>query len=272
MRFTTAIRPRKDDAFAEYNLQEQRTYGGVQAAELAEHALDIEAEKCGRNRHGAFERLARVTTEFIQGFHIYKRVKSALRLFFKPIPPRTPSPRTPAPRTAKPRAKIIWQGHRPSAQDWANLDRYYDCDVRGTSPTWIERRVKAARQKVRAAMEPAVTARVPSAPIAERSEIIKQFKSPSDLLAIWPPIQLPEIEKPNDQPSQVEEAIVVKAIKTAQPTPKQTPPKRVEVSLFQNMVSDYLNNNLEPMNEPPLNRKARRRAAKLALKTSRGPP
>lgn len=257
---------------ADYDLQEKRAYSGVQAAEIAEHALDMEAEKNGQNRPGALERLAATTAEFLRSLRLYQGVKSAMRLFFKPIPPRGPSPGTDTPRRAEPRAKIIWQGYRPSAKDWANLDQYYECDVRGTSPTWIERRVKAARQKARAAMAPANAEHTPSAPAADRPEIIKQYKNPSDLLAIWPPIELPAIDIQVAPSCYDSTPDTVKTIEVHKPALEWTAPEQIGVPLFQNMAADIFNDQPEPLPEPIFNRKARRRAAKIALKSSRAPP
>lgn len=262
---------------ADYDLDEARTYDGAAAADLANFALDMDAAKKGVRRDGLYERIKIATLDFFEAFDTYKRVKAALRLFFKPIAPRaveTPKQSAPAQTKPKPRPKIIWRGYRPQPKDWAELDEHFGYDVRATSPTWIEKRVKAARRKARAALTAASPKdKLPKdKPVnAERQTEIRDYVDPDDLHMIWPPIHLPELcaetsGKPQDTETMTMETTALPLGKVSSLSPALPAP-----SDFISTTAPFMT--AERLIKPPVNRKARRKAAKLdRLSQSRAPP
>lgn len=267
---------------ADYDLGEARTYDGAAAADLANFALDMAAAKKGVRRDGLYERIKIATLDFFEAFDTYKRVKAALRLFFKPIAPRAvemPKQSAPAQTKPKPRPKIIWRGYRPQPKDWAELDAHFGYDVRATSPTWIEKRVKAARRKARAALasaplndktpkdKPVKTER----PTEIRDTEIRDYVDPGDLHMIWPPIHLPELNAETSSQPQDTETITMET--TALPLGKVSSlrPALPEPSDFISTTAPFMT--AERLTKPSGNRRARRKAAKQdRLSQSRAPP
>lgn len=191
----------------DFDPSEARRFHGVPAADLAEHALDIEASQTGKPlRAGSISRLgARLCGPLDAVFHTalcaYITVKHALRLIMRPLQHhRRRSPSYGRARTNL--APKIWVTPPPTQAEWAARDQAAGFDVRGTSPTWILRRAYRQRARRRRELEPPLqrAARLgeqahaadtrPAGFIGPPAPV--HYTEVDDLYQVWPPVALPQ--------------------------------------------------------------------------------
>lgn len=187
---------------------EARTYAGVAAADLVEHAKDIEAMQLERPlRHGSSARFQERVSEFTDGvlntaLHAYIKVKNALRLMVRPLQNRVRRRQSCSRDTQKPTAPKIWVTKAPSQAQWTARDIEAGYDIRGTSPTWVMRRAYRHRNRRRLELEPfhETAYRLgQKAQISARNTVHfigpprpLHYQDVEDLHQIWPPIVLPK--------------------------------------------------------------------------------
>lgn len=174
-----------------------RCYGGFVASEFKERALDLDAMDEGRKRPGMAERLraclTNIVTRFTAAMDAYMKVRRALGTL-------TAEPEWPAPsrHSAKPRKLWMWRRPPLSNRQWQQLDAAHRFDVRGTSPEFLARRVRAIRAKRRLVAESDFfKATKPKA--REHAPLIgppvpREHKGVKDLFMIWPPVGPAELE------------------------------------------------------------------------------
>lgn len=200
---------------AAFDPSEARSYCGVMAAELVPHAKDIADAKHGRPRRRAAgaRALARMDAILALAVTAYGRVKAALRLLASPLQSRSYQARAnrldalySAPLNSVPNAPTIWVTRPPTQADWAARDAAAGYDLRGTSPTYILRRVYRYRAQRRRDIAPPLERAFRKGQQAARrgartSEFIgpptpRHYKEVDDLFAVWPPVALPAYHKP----------------------------------------------------------------------------
>lgn len=139
-----------------YDRFEKRTYNGVSAAVLSDHAEDLWGQfHNGPRRDGSARRYIERMSGIMQtALWAYLVVKNALGLLASPLRPSSfKSCLRKTPRAATPKAPIIWLTPPPTQAVWAARDSAAAYDIRGTSPTWVMRRVHRYRARRRRALE-----------------------------------------------------------------------------------------------------------------------
>lgn len=181
-----------------------RTYNGMSGAELSLHSEDIwNMHSDGSRLLGAGERAyARMNGVIATAVWAYIVVKNALALLGSPLRPKSRDRRaTPIRRTFKPKAPTVWLTKPPTQSEWNARDAKAGYDIRGTSPTWVMRRVYRHRAKRRRALEAPHErvdrlARCEACAVAPKQCFIgpptpRHYKDVADIGMIWPPVPRP---------------------------------------------------------------------------------
>lgn len=181
---------------------ETRTYNGVPGGKLSIHAEDI---WCSVNNgpvrdgtgHRALDRMEAVLATAVWAYIV---VRNALALLAKPIRPKMSERRAaPVHRKPAPKAPTVWLTKPPTEAEWKARDEAAGYDVRGTSPTWVRRRVYQHRARRKRALELPFER---TERLARRKEMtarasdfigppaLRHYEEAQDMGMIWPPVAL----------------------------------------------------------------------------------
>lgn len=200
---------------------EARSYNGVSGVVLSHHAADIwntyHDEPC--HPGCAVRSLARMSAVMAAAVWAFIVVKNALHVLALPLRPNAGAARKMSNRARRfgPKRKTIWLTPPPTQAAWKTRDAEAGYDIRGTSPTWVMRRVyrhRAHRRQVletplaragRHAKRDAHLAASNAAFIGPPAPL--HYKEVADIGLIWPPIAPPTLPKAHLPPVQAADFI-----------------------------------------------------------------
>lgn len=198
------VMPRMQD----FDPFETRTYNGVSGAELSRHAQDLwNMFHDGPRLDGAARRgVARSKAVMAVALWAYITVKNALGLLAAPLRSASYKPRRRTThRSGAPQAPTVWLTKPPTTSEWNARDMQAGYDIRGTSPTWVMRRVyrhRAARRRALETPHARLERHVKTqANTQARTDAFigpptpRHYKDVEDMGLIWPPVPRPSTPK-----------------------------------------------------------------------------
>lgn len=194
---------------AEFDVNEKREYGGVEASFLAWAAPELLRRKWDIGVGAIHHALWKFTTKVQNALFTYSRVKRAMRwletpqevsVFIDDTPKPDSSRRKPVAPARRPAFK--WAVTPKDTYQWEACVTRYGFDARGTSVDWIERQVREARAKARNKAvrdfreREGLTSPTPKTRDASEPARIdtKTFEpAPAQFGEIWPPVPVPDM-------------------------------------------------------------------------------